>query len=66
MKFNIIKDKYDISFQVEIELDGGTGSSFIDVTLGKKYKFPVVSKAGYEIEGWYSDLEFTNHQQDLW
>lgn len=60
MKFNIIKDKYDISFQVEIELDGGTGSSFIDVTLGKKYKFPVVSKAGYEIEGWYSDSEFTN------
>lgn len=60
MKFNIIKDKYDISFQVEIELDGGTGSSFIDVTLGKKYKFPVVSKTNYEIEGWYSDSEFTN------
>lgn len=61
MKLAVFKDKKDIEFEVEFELNGGTcETQSISVVLGKTYKdLPMATKQDYVLDGWYEDPSFT-------
>ena len=61
MKLAVFRDKKDIEFEVEFELNGGIcQTKSILVVLGKTYKdLPMATKQDYVLDGWYEDPSFT-------
>ncbi len=47
------------AYTIKLELNGGTGINTITEDYDKPLTEPIVSKEGYSLQGWYTDLELT-------